>query len=156
VYLWLKLLHIVAVVMFLGNITTGIFWHKHAERTRNPRLIAHAVEGVIRSDRLFTVPGVVIILATGIFAAIKGGFPILGTSWILWTLVLFGVSGLVFMVRLAPLQRKLLAFAQAGAASGSFDYEAYRRLAAQWDLWGAVATLTPLIGLGLMVLKPAL
>lgn len=154
-YLWLKLLHILAVVMFIGNITTGVFWHKHAERTRNPRLLAHAMEGVIKSDRLFTIPGVVVILATGIFAAIQGGFPILGTSWILWTLILFGVSGLVFMTRLAPLQRRLHAHAQAGAASGSFDYDAYHRIAVQWDLWGAVATLTPLIALGLMVLKPA-
>lgn len=155
-YLWLKLLHILAVIMFIGNITTGVFWHKHAARTRNPRLIAHAMEGVIRSDRLFTIPGVVIILVTGIFAAIKGSFPILGTGWILWTLVMFGISGLVFMTRLAPLQRKLHAHAAAGAESGSFDYEAYHRLATQWDLWGAVATLTPLIGLGLMVLKPGL
>ncbi len=155
-YHWLKLLHILAVVMFIGNITTGVFWHKHAERTRNPRLIAHAMEGVIKSDRLFTIPGVVVILATGIFASIQGGFPILGTGWILWTLVMFGISGLVFMIRLAPLQRKLLAFAQAGAASGSFDFVAYHRMAAQWDLWGAVATIAPLIGLGLMVLKPAL
>ena len=155
-YLWLKLLHILAVVMFIGNITTGVFWHKHAERTRNPRLIAHAMEGVIRSDRLFTIPGVVVILATGIFAAIQGGFPILGTGWILWTLVMFSISGAVFMFRLAPLQRNLLAYAQAGAASGSFDYEAYHRMAAQWDLWGAVATLTPLVALALMVLKPAL
>ena len=49
--------------------------------------------GVIRSDRLFTVPGVFLILASGFFAAIRGGFPILGTGWILWTLVLFGISG---------------------------------------------------------------
>ncbi len=154
-YLWLKFLHILAVVMFIGNITTGVFWHKHAERTRNPRLLAHTMEGVIRSDRLFTMPGVFVILATGIFAAIRGGFPILGTPWILWTLILFGISGAVFMAKLAPLQRKLNAHAQAGAASGSFDFDAYRRMAAQWDFWGAIATLTPLIGLALMVLKPA-
>lgn len=29
-YLWLKVVHVVAVVMFLGNITTGLFWHAHA------------------------------------------------------------------------------------------------------------------------------
>ena len=51
-YLWLKLIHVLAVVMFIGNIVTGVFWHKHAERTRDPRLIAHAMAGVIRSDRL--------------------------------------------------------------------------------------------------------
>lgn len=155
-YLWLKLIHILAVVMFIGNIVTGLFWHKHAERTRNPRLLAHAMEGVIRSDRLFTVPGVVVILASGIFAAVKAGFPLLGTGWILWTIVMFAISGFVFMLRLAPLQRKMQAHAQDGASSGSFDYEAYHRMSKQWDFWGAVATLAPLIGLALMVLKPAI
>jgi uncharacterized membrane protein len=155
-YLWLKLVHILAVVMFVGNIVTGVFWHKHAERTRDARLLAHAMAGVIRSDRLFTMPGVLLIIASGILAAIQGGLPIIGTGWILWTLVLFGVAGLVFMVRLGPLQRRMHAFAEAGASSGSFDYAAYHRLSRQWDFWGAVATLTPLAGLALMVLKPAL
>jgi uncharacterized membrane protein len=155
-YLWLKLLHILAVVMFIGNIVTGVFWHKHAERTRNPRLLAHTMDGVIRSDRLFTMPGVLIIIVTGVLAAVRGGFPLLGTGWILWTLILFGISGVTFMARLAPLQRQLRAQAEAGAASGSFDYDAYRRLAVQWEIWGAIATLTPILGLALMVLKPAL
>jgi hypothetical protein len=59
------------------------------------------------------------------------------------------------MFRVAPLQRRLLGLAQAGAGSGSFDFGGYRRVATQWEIWGAGATLTPLIGLGLMVLKPA-
>jgi hypothetical protein len=40
--------------------------------------------------------------------------------------------------------------------SGSFDYAAYRALAVRWEVWGAAALLTPLAGLALMVLKPAL
>ena len=142
-YLWLKLVHVLAVVMFLGNIVTGVFWHKHAERTRDPKLLAHAMEGVL------------LILASGIFAALQGGFPILGTPWILWTLVLFGISGAVFGMRLAPLQRQMRALAEAGARSGAFDYIPYHRLSRQWDFWGLVATGTPLLGLALMVLKPA-
>jgi uncharacterized membrane protein len=155
-YLWLKLVHVLAVVMFLGNIVTGVFWHRHALGTRDPHLIAHAMEGVIRSDRLFTMPGVLVILASGVLAALRGGYPILGTRWILWTIVMFAVSGLVFMLRLGPLQRRMAAFARAGAASGAFDYVAYHRFSRQWDFWGAVATVTLLIGLALMVLKPAL
>ena len=155
-YLWLKLVHVLGVVMFVGNIVTGVFWHKHAERTRDARLIAHAVAGVIRSDRLFTMPGVMIILASGIFAAIQGSFPILGTGWILWSLVLFGISGLVFMIRLAPLQRAMHKYAESAAARGAFDYAGYHRLSRQWDFWGAVATIAPLLALALMVLKPAL
>ncbi len=155
-YLWMKLLHIVAVILFLGNITTGLFWHRHAERTRNPRLLAHAMEGVIGSDRLFTIPSIVVIIATGIVAAVQGGLPLLRTGWIAWTLALFAVSGLLFMFRVAPLQRQLRAIAEAGVASGSFDFAAYHRVAIRWELWGAGATLTPFLALALMVLKPAL
>jgi uncharacterized membrane protein len=155
-YLWLKLIHVLAVVMFIGNIVTGVFWHRHALATRDARLVAHAMHGVIRSDRLFTVPGVVLIILSGVFAAIQGGFPIFGTPWILWTLVLFGISGMVFGMKLAPLQRRMRAHAEAGLHAGEFDDAGYRRLSKQWELWGAVATGTPLLGLALMVLKPAL
>jgi uncharacterized membrane protein len=154
-YLWLKLVHVLAVVMFIGNIVTGVFWHKHAEKTRDPKLLAHAMDGVIRSDRLFTMPGVLLIIASGVFAALKGGFPVFGTPWILWTLILFGISGAIFGMRLAPLQRRMRALAEAGVRSGAFDYVPYHRLSRQWDFWGFVATATPLLGLALMVLKPA-
>jgi uncharacterized membrane protein len=153
-YLWLKFVHVLGVVMFLGNIVTGVFWHKHALATRDPRLLAHAMDGVRRSDRLFTMPGVFLILGSGIWAAIQGGYPMLGTPWILWTIVLFAISGIAFGARVAPLQKRLHALAAAGAQGGSFDIAAYERVSRQWDVWGTVATLTPLVGVGLMVLKP--
>ena len=154
-YLWMKLVHILAVVLFLGNIITGLFWHRHAQATRDPRLLAHAMDGIIRSDRLFTMPGVIVIIASGVFAAVQAGMPLLRTGWIAWTLILFGISGLIFMFRVAPLQRQLRSLAQAGMAGG-FDYGGYHRLARRWDMWGAAALLTPAAGLVLMVLKPAI
>jgi uncharacterized membrane protein len=154
-YLWMKLLHIGAVVLFLGNITTGLFWHRHAARTRDPQLLAHTMEGIIRSDRWFTIPGVVLIIGFGIAAAMLGDLPLLRTGWILWSLVLFAISGLAFMWKVAPLQRELRDLAQAGARNG-FDYEAYRSLAHTWEFWGAIALVTPVAALALMVLKPAL
>jgi uncharacterized membrane protein len=110
------------------------------------------MDGIIRSDRVFTVPGVVLIIASGIAAAVYGELPIVRTGWILWTLVLFGISGVLFMWRVAPLQREL----RAAAGAAAFDYAAYRALARRWEFWGAAALLTPLAGLVLMVLKPAL
>jgi uncharacterized membrane protein len=154
-YLLIKLLHIVAVIAFVGNITTGIFWHTHAARTRDPKLLAYTMGGIIRSDRLFTIPGVIGIIVTGIAAAIYGNLPILRTGWILWTLILFMASGLIFMIRVAPLQRQLRALAEAAAQSGTFDYAHYRALAVRWEVWGSAALLTPLAGLALMVLKPS-
>lgn len=153
-YLWLKLLHVVAVVAFLGNITTGLFWHSHAVRTRDPRLIAHAMDGIIRSDLIFTIPGVILIVISGLATAIVGGLPIVRTPWILWSLVLFTVSGVAFVARVAPLQKELRALARAGVDTGSFDWLAYQAVARRWDMWGALALATPIAALVLMILKP--
>ena len=155
-YLLLKLVHVAAVIVFLGNISMGLFWHAHAARTRDPQLLAHAVDGIVRSDRLFTIPGVVLIIMSGVATAMIGGYSILSTPWILWSLVLFGISGLVFGVRVAPLQVRLRTLARVGAETGHFDWGSYQRLARTWELWGAVALLTPIAALALMVLKPIL
>jgi uncharacterized membrane protein len=154
-YLTLKLLHIAAVIVFLGNIFTGLFWHAHAVRTRDPKLLAHTMEGVIRSDRLFTTPGVLVILAAGLVLAFQANWPLLRTGWILWTIVLFVLSGAIFGMRVAPMQRELLTLARQGAA-GSFDFEHYRARARTLQRWGALALGAPIVGLALMVLKPAL
>lgn len=154
-YLSLKAVHVFATVVFLGNIIMGLFWHAYAARTRDARMISHAMGGIILSDRFFTIPGVVVILMSGVLLAIQGGYPLLRTGWILWPIVLFSVSGLVFLVRVAPLQRQLLAMAQRGAERGQFDYTPYHTLALRWELWGALALLTPVAALFIMTLKPA-
>jgi len=155
-YLIFKLIHIIAVIMFLGNITTGLFWKFHADRANDPRLIAHAFEGIIRSDRWFTIPGVVIIVLAGFGAAIIGNFSILGTGWILWSIVLFIISGLAFSWKVAPLQIQIADLARAGSETGQMNWHLYHALSRAWELWGLVALLTPVVAVVLMVLKPNL
>lgn len=155
-YLLIKLLHILAVIAFLGNITTGLFWHAQVARSGDPTLLANIMRGIIRSDRLFTVPGVIGIIGSGVAMAIRGGFPILGTGWILWTLMLFLISGVIFTLRVAPLQKRLLHVAEQGIAGKDFDAAHYRALALRWEIWGAASLATPFAALALMVLKPAL
>jgi len=155
-YLLFKLLHILAVILFLGNIITGLFWKFHAEGTRDPKIIAHAFEGITRSDRWFTIPSVIIILAAGIGAAIIGKLPILGTGWIFWSIVLFAISGLAFSLKVAPLQVQIAKLARAGDKSGKFEWKQYHKMVRAWELWGLVALLTPGAAVVLMVLKPQL
>jgi uncharacterized membrane protein len=153
-YLALKFLHIVGVILFLGNITTGVFWKAHADKTRDPRLIAHVLQGIIRSDSLFTIPGVIIILVSGISAAVLGGIPLLRTAWVAGGISLFMFAGIAFMARIAPLQRKMLDLARSAASPESFDREAYEKLSRGWAIWGALALLAPLLAAALMVFKP--
>ncbi len=155
IYLLLKTAHILSVVLFLGNIVTGIFWVAHANRSADARLVAHAMSGVIRSDTYFTMPSVVAILVTGFALAGIAQMPILGTPWIGASLILFGLSGLLFAVFLAPLQRRIVAEASEMQTSASFPSPAYRRMLRRWEIIGIVAILLPLGALALMVFKPA-
>jgi uncharacterized membrane protein len=149
----LKSLHVLSVVLFLGNIITGVFWKFHGDRVGTLAARAQALEGVIHSDRWFTMPGVFAIIITGVWMALNAHYPLLGTKWILWSLILFGISGASFSVFVAPLQKKLLANVRAGIA-GAWDQPEYQKLSRAWELWGALATLAPVLALFLMVFKP--
>ena len=151
-----KLVHLAAVIIFLGNIVAGLFWKAHADRSSNPRIIAHTLKGIIRSDRWFTIPAIFVILISGFGAAIKGGLPILHTGWIFWSIVLFSLSGIAFSARVAPLQKQLAELVGRGSDSESFDWALYGSLSKRWEWWGAFALLTPTVAAILMVLKPVL
>jgi uncharacterized membrane protein len=107
VYLYLKILHVLFVILFLGNITVGVFWKMFAQKTKDPDKIVFTFKGIIKADRIFTMPGVIGITLFGIGGAIHGGLPILGTSWILWSIILFIISGIAFMAKLVPLRKQI-------------------------------------------------
>jgi uncharacterized membrane protein len=150
-YFYIKLIHVVFVILFLGNITIGLFWKIIAEKTKNPDKIAFAFKGIIKADRYFTMPGVIGITLFGIAGAMHAGIPILGTGWILWSIILFIISGIAFMAKLVPLQKKLAALA---SDKEKFNWDEYHKLSKQWDFWGYIALFTPWIAVILMVLKP--
>ncbi len=149
-YLIMKLVHIASVIVFLGNIVLGIFWKAHGDRTKDARTIAHTLEGIIRADRVFTMPSVLLLLIAGFGAQGMGGYPIT-VPWILWSLVMLAVSAISFMAFVVPAQKKMLALTKAGSA---MDWARYDALSRQWNLWGIVATIAPIIALILMVMKP--
>lgn len=153
-YSALKVIHVIAVILFMGNIITGVFWKMHADGSHDPRIIAHTLAGVMRSDRWFTIPGVLLIVAAGIGTAMLGHLPILHTPWIVEALSLFVVSGVLFGARVAPLQKQLYSLANAAAEGQAMDWDRYRALSAQWGLWGTLATLAPAAAVVLMVVKP--
>ena len=151
-YSFLKLIHVIAVIIFMGNIITGLFWMRQAHKTRNFSIISFTMRGVIKSDKWFTIPGVIIISAAGFSAAIQGGLPLLRTGWIFWSIVLFTLSGVIFALKLVPLQRKILQITENKPAE-EFNDEIYQRCLQQWEAWGLLALLTPFAAMAMMVLK---
>ena len=61
-YLAFKVVHILGVVLFLGNIIVTGVWKVLADRTLDPRTIAYAQNLVTLTDWIFTAGGVVLIL----------------------------------------------------------------------------------------------
>lgn len=155
IYLSLKFLHIVGAVLFLGNIITGVFWKAHADKSRDPKIIAHALDGIPRSDRIFTIPGVIIILVSGFSAALVGGYALFRTDWIVGGIGLFTITAIVFMGRIAPIQRQMRDLARSASDQTTFDWPTYEKLSRAWAIWGSVAVLAPMLAAALMVFKPA-
>jgi uncharacterized membrane protein len=152
-YLLFKIIHLLAVVAFLGNITIGLFWMKWAYKANNVGYLQHTVKGIIAADKIFTLPGVVIITAGGIMAAIKGSYPLLGTGWIFWSIILFTLSGIMFMAKVGPLQTKMKNYLEQSIGSNSYDKAQFTRYMKEWEWWGALSLLTPLLAFLLMILK---
>ena len=154
-FIFFKVLHVIAVIVFLGNITVGVFWKAWADRSQDARIIANTIDGIIVADRLFTIPGVIFLLIGGIGAAVAAGYPILGTGWILWSIILFVISGLAF-VPLVRVQRLLSATAHQAIDAGSMSWPLYHQISGAWNFWGMIALTAPIIAVVLMIAKPVL
>ena len=63
----LLVLHILAAVVFVGNIITAAFWKAQADRSENLETIAITARSLLKADYIFTAPGIVVLLVTGIW-----------------------------------------------------------------------------------------
>jgi hypothetical protein len=62
---------------------------KKADKTNNLSIILFTMKGIISSDKLFTIPGVIVITVGGFSAGDIRRNPLLKTGWIFWSLILF-------------------------------------------------------------------
>jgi uncharacterized membrane protein len=149
-YILYKLIHLIAVMIFLGNIILGLFWMHFAVNTKDVKIINHTILGIIKADQYFTIPGVIIITLGGLMAAMAGNYPIIRTGWIFWSIVMFTVSGIAFMIKVVPLQKKMYQFT---INQEVFNWNEFYKLFKAWDFWGIVALISPIIAFVFMILK---
>jgi uncharacterized membrane protein len=147
-----KSLHIMGVVLLLGNVIVTGLWKTLADRTRLAPTVAYAQRLVILTDWIFTGSGIVLILIGGYAMARSAHLSLLHTRWLLWGQVLFGLSALIWMFILLPVQAAQSRLAQRFAAGGDIPL-AYWELSRRWLGWGVIATLPLGIIVWVMVLK---
>ncbi|WP_110945080.1 DUF2269 family protein [Paenibacillus phocaensis] len=148
---WLTL-HLIGVLLMVGNIVTAAFWKIRADRTGNPRIMHHAAKNVMIADYVFTIPGLALIVLSGGMMTGSLGYSLMGLNWLTFSLSLFALTGLIWLLILLPMQRQMIRLSADGIESGSVPAD-YHKASRNWAIYGTVATLLPLGILYLMVTK---
>jgi uncharacterized membrane protein len=146
-----KLLHVLAAIIFMGNITIAIFWKMQAEKTKDAMRIAETFKNLTKADKIFTMPSVTLLIIFGLGTAMQGGLSLVETTWILWPEILIIISAYAFMAKVSPVQKKI---AKLASDSEKFTWDEYTKLSKQWNFWGTIAVAAPYIAVIFMVLKP--
>jgi uncharacterized membrane protein len=146
-------LHVLGIILLIGNVTATSVWKVFADRTGDPATIAFAQRLVTLTDFGLTSTGIALTIVGGYWAALATGVSLWETPWLLWGQALFVVSGLVWLGVLVPIQiwqaKAVKAF-----TPGAPVPEAYRAASRRWLAWGVVATVPLAAALWLMVAKP--
>ena len=149
--MWLTL-HLIGVLLMVGNIITAAFWKVRADLTRNPLVIHHAVKNVMTADYFFTIPGLVLIIISGAVMAGQFGVSLVGLNWLTLSLILLLITGFIWLAILIPLQLRMIRYSADSVKTGVISAE-YRRASRQWAIYGVAATFLPIVILYLMVMK---
>lgn len=150
-----KAIHILGVILFLGNIIITGVWKAFADRTGNPAIVAFGQRLVTITDWLFTAGGVGLVMI-GFYGMGYGSAFLRFTEqpyWIQWGMGLFIASGVIWALILIPLQIIQARMARAFVPTEPVP-KRYWRLNRQWFIWGIIAILLPLANLYWMVFKP--
>lgn len=149
----LKFLHVIGVIILVGNVTITAFWKVFADRTGDAKIVAYGQYLVILCDWIFTLAGIVLIVIGGYGMAIVQGLHVFEDTWLIWGQLLFLVSGLIWLFLLVPLQIRQAKQIRAFNLSEPVP-EKYWRDARLWLIWGIIATV-PLVGaVYVMIAKP--
>lgn len=146
-----KFLHLLGVVLLIGNVTASAVWKVFANRTKHPVIIAFAQKLVTYTDWSLTLGGVLLLAGGGYGMVVIAGLDPMA-SWLLWGQILFAVSGVIWLTKLIPIQVAQARSASRFENSGEIDSD-YWRLCRSWILWGAIATVPLVLATWVMVEK---
>ena len=144
-------LHVTGVVMLMGNITVTAIWKFYADRDGRPAVLAFAQKLVTYTDWAMTAWGAALTMVGGYGMVVIGKIP-LTQNWLLWSQVLFVISGLLWLLTIVPIQIRQARLARNFGADDVGDD--YRALSRRWLFWGLLATVPLVSATWFMVAKP--
>jgi len=147
-----KMIHLLGIILLVGNVTVTACWKFFADRTGDPRIIAFSQRLVTITDWSFTGWGIGLTIIGGYGAGYLADMDPIRTGWIVKAEVGFVASGLIWLGILLPIQirqaRQARAFREGEPIPASY-FQATRR----WLAWGVLATVPLVAAIYYMVFK---
>lgn len=145
-YLWLKLIHVVAAIAAVGTNLTYFWWLRVARE--GGRDAVAALDGILALDRRLSNPAYIVLPLTGIAMVFVGdiGF---STLWVAAAIALYVGVGVVAGIFFAPALRRQVQLARDGHTG-----EDYASAGRRTQVTGSVTLLIVAAIIYLMVFKP--
>jgi len=153
-YWLMKIVHVLAVVVLLGNLLMAPFWRKRLAAVGGAQARATANRSVRMADLIFTLPGWVVVLATGIMLIIYRDLGMHG-GWLHLSLLLFLGWLVLWHVLVLRARKAMITQADEAAAGGPASAELAQH-ERQWQQWSYLSALLAVLILILMVTQPQL
>jgi len=79
---FLRTIHLLGLVMFLGSIISYIIINEMAGKSNNLEIISFVKSYVYFGSKTITVPGMWLLVMSGIIMSYRGGYSIKDTNWL--------------------------------------------------------------------------
>src|SRR3989442_15174753 len=144
-----KYIHILSAITAVGLNISYTIWILRAQR--EPANTAFALKGIKFLDDRIANPAYGVLLLTGLLMIFIGNLSIT-TLWIILTLVLFAILGVLAVAVYTPLLRDLIKLVDAGDTSSP----EFSRLSGRNRIMGPAFGVIVVLILVMMVFKPTL
>jgi uncharacterized membrane protein len=148
IYPVLKLIHVMAAIVAVGFNLSYIIWFIRGKR--ETQYLAFSLKGIRMMDNWVANPSYIVSLVTGLLLCFFGRYNLIQVHWILYSLILFGIMGVVGFGIYAPsLKNQITVLEEKG-----FQSIDYKRADKKQTIWGVVLFLLALFIVAMMVIKP--
>jgi len=145
-YYWHKILHIIGVVLFMGNMIVGPIWFLYAYYSKDKNLLKFAGKLLELTDVYLTIPGIALTVLNGLYlASVFGGTK--NQPWLFYSIILLFVMW-ALSIPLIYLQEKLYQ-----SIDKEFDIKIIDTLLIRWGILGTIVMIPPSIVFYLMIVK---
>jgi len=146
-YQWHKILHILGLILFMGNMIIGPVWFMYAFYSKDKTLLKFANRLLQLTDLYITIPGLDLTIINGLFlASIYGGSK--NQTWLYYSIILLLIMWLI-SIPLIYIQEKIYK----SIGKETINLKSTNRLLIIWGIIGTLVMIPPTLIFYLMVFK---